>query len=563
MIQYSDALALAYPYIDFYKSVNYTQHLLDELGFTNTASRNNNAVSRAVLLQEGQFMLGASRVVKDFTYSDGTPKYDTFMTTRESLSYFGVDQVAPLYSYNLFGVNFYVLPYWITAIEGGVLHHTLWFQDGENVNSGEGQTWEAGGYENLTGEDFPANPARQRNHEERLMDLERQGNMFLTLDEWVQKMIDEGHVKPLGRWVPETHWNAFQYRSSFIWMGETAGGTAYDDSEINARNYQTHQVLLSTELLLNYSSSLPNTNISDVLLSEMRAKLERAWLDLAEAEVTDSTGLSPRPYEGQTAIDKTTWARNNASEIQRTVINLTTSLNQTLATPGSPIQVLPYNLGRGDPVVTWNESEFIKFDNSGPPVGIDAVSPIGITCINNDSFSLIKGNLSSPWNPEVDGKEYYRVQVNFPRTNTSNYDEPWCYVKFSGDFSSIRYSPSLYENETIQINRGDYNPDIEDEYKDWDALKPDNFEIYIALANGLVYSENGHYAIIKNNSASHVAVKWNDDYIRFMQTETRSNLNPSGETWEYFILMNVTADQAVIFANLINPNAPYTISEVP
>ncbi|MHA1793154.1 MAG: hypothetical protein ACTSVI_10955 [Promethearchaeota archaeon] len=560
VFQYSDALTLAYPYIDLYKSIKYTRQMLKDMGFINDS--NTKAVSRCVLLQEGQFLLGSSRVVEDFKLPNGNPAYDTFMTIRDSLTYFNVERQSPIYSYSLGGNEIYVLPYYFSDRDAGVFHHVIWFQDGENVNAGDRVTWESSGLVNKTEDSFffPLSEDRQENHERRIMDLERQGNIFMTMDEWVDYLLDHDLAMPLDNYVPETHWNVFRYHSSFIWMGETAGQSFYDDSEINARNYRTHQILLNTEVLLNYSYFTLGT-INATEYDSLNSILTRAWLDLAEAQVTDSTGLNPWIFEGETAFIKTTNAIANATLIQARVINATPIFNSTIHGLKKSIQIVPTNLGSTGDAVLVNESSFVNFTKIAD-ASIDNLDSITIKTMNNNSFSIQKNKIEITWDPSINNLEYYDIKINFPRTNTSGLDEKWSYIKFIGNFSQVRYTPTLWDNITVELNRSSYNPELIDYYGDWEDNLQDNYEIYLPLANGLFYSVGGSFAIIKNCTASHLAMKWKDDEIRFMQTETLSNLNPAGETWQYFILNNVTVEQALAFARIANPKLPLTISEV-
>ena len=566
VVQYSDALALAYPYIDFYKSIHFTRTMLENMGFVNET--HTDAISRAVLLQEGQFMKGFTRVVQDFKHPGGNPIYDTLLTTRESLSYFGVRERAPLYTYTLGGQEMYILPYHPLPLEeAGTMHHVLWFQDGENVNSGAGQVWEAGGLEDLTGEYFPFNPYRQDNHEARLLDLERQGNEFLTLDEWVAYLIENNQARPLDRYVPETHWQPFNYRSSFIWMGETKGPSHYDDNEVNARNYFTRQIVLATEVLLNHTAMPLDHEMPDGRTID--ETMWRVWMDLAEAEVTDSTGLGPWVIEGETAIVKTRYAVRNASLVLQAIINHNATLNDTINDGGS-IQVLPDNIawlnpantGMDAPVVLTNESEFVNFTVTAAGQSLPADAPVVVSTMNNDSFTVDRMVVETPWDSPLHEQEYYSIRANYPRTNTSEFDdqERWSYFQVDGDFSEIAYSPSLWEHLHVNLSRAMYLPDEVDFYDDWKANVPDNFQIYLSLSNGLIYSHEGQFAIIKNCSSTHLAARWRNDFVRFMQTATRSALDEDGQEWEYFLVFGVDVHQAVRFANLVNSNAPVIIT---
>ncbi|MFX0099766.1 MAG: hypothetical protein ACFFCS_09295 [Candidatus Hodarchaeota archaeon] len=555
LVQYSSALALAYPYIDMHKSINYTRTRLEQLGFVNDTDYD--AVSRVVLLQEGQFMPGSGRITQDFKHSNGDPMYDTFLTTRESLSYFNVHNKAPLYTHTIPGTHqeYMILPYWITSREGGAIHHVIWFQDGELVNAEGGHLWsEEGGYEYISGE-FPYNDDMQKNHEARLLDLEQQGNQFYTLDMWVERLLDRGEVAPLDQHVPETHWAVLRYRSSFIWMGETReGGSLFDDSEINAHNYLAHQQLLATETLLNYTQS----TIGPSLYNQLFDNMTQNWMRLAEAEVTDSTGLSPNEVEGQYAYNITEDAILDAKRIQKVLINATPSLNDTIYQDHGTIQILPSNLGTGNPVVVINGS--INITDNGA-TSLSSISPLDVECVHNDSFSINSRTLYTPYDLNLNGTNYFSIKANFHRTNVTSITEKWSYIKFLGDFNTMSYAPALWENVTVQLDREDYNVDSVDYWLDWDDELLDNFEIHLALFNGMIYSHTGQYAIVKNCTTTHLSAKWNDDNVRFMQTITKSNLNPLGETWEYFVLMDVTAEEANAFANLVNTNAPITISE--
>jgi hypothetical protein len=99
--------------------------------------------------------------------------------------------------------------------------------------------------------------------------------------------------------------------------------------------------------------------------------------------------------------------------------------------------------------------------------------------------------------------------------------------------------------------RSNYYPDTIDPYGDWaenDFYEPNNFEVILPLANGLFYSENGRFAIVKNTTASHICGKWNKDNLRFMQTSTKME----NQTVEFFVLTNISRQHALDFANFVN-----------
>ncbi|MFX0098346.1 MAG: hypothetical protein ACFFCS_02120 [Candidatus Hodarchaeota archaeon] len=585
VVQYSDALTMAYPYLSFYQGINYSQKILKQFGLEN-------GTSRAVLLQEGQFFFGFARVLADF------PQYDTIMGLREILTYYGVRNPAPIYKWqfgnnysrsesSVYGEELKILPYWaIPTAEADVIYHNLWFQDGENLNTGRGQTWDAEGAYVETAEEFEANPEKMLNHERRLMELERNGNQFFTVDEWIDYLLGnnpkgENYIREIDQYVPETHWQGFNYRGTWIWMGRGSGSTAYDDGLICRTNYRTHQLLQASEILLNYSRFGVGT-INDINYTTSRYNLTEAWADLVDAQVTDTTGLDPRDYEGQHAINKTNFAKGNATIIKDIILANTTALSTAIASnPSQSFQVVPSNFG---PIVDWDldlnqsaltwadiivtdEGNFINFTLVSDADEGDFSSVLGLEMKNVKAYNVTRHILNTPWDPLIDGMEYYSVRGTFENKDDNSDEEDWNYVNFTGDFNQISYSPSQFENETIKLNRSDYYVDSFDYYGDWseEYQGPFNFEIYLALSNGLVYSESGNFAIVKNNTASHICGKWNTDDFRFMQTNTRDDTLE----WEFFILdpaltiastgsgLNLT--RALLFANLVNTYAPINI----
>ncbi len=557
LVQYSSALALAYPYYPFYKSINYTQRLLEDY------SINKSSVCRAALLQEGQFMLGFSRVLKDFHNADGSPKFDAILTTRESLSYFRVQNKAPVYEWQFradpldpashpFGAPVKIVPWWIIPqSEEGVLHHNLWCQDGENVATGEAVKWEDS--------EFIANPAKISNHEARIQDLENQGNVFLTISEWMERFKDR--VEPLDSYVPETHWQVFNYRSSYVWMGKGSGGYI-DDGLVCARNYKTYQVLQAVELLLNYSYHAAGS-LTMPEYAENYDRLTEAWMDLADSMVTDTTGLSPRDYENEHAINMTLRAVQEASAIKDFVVNKTATLNATINATGS-FQVSPFNFvpltgwsGEDQSIYDWASTivtgagNFTTFTELGASTIQDL--PVSLVQENVMNLAITRRRLNAPMNVALDNFTFFSVVLNFEKNTRA-------FITFVGNFSTMAYSPSLFENETITLTRSAYFPDMEDSDDDNAEeiliFYPDNFEFYLPLSNGLVYSPGGRFAIVKNCTASHLCAKWNEGDLRFMQSQTKNQSLPV----EFLVLADVDLKQAVQFANMINTYAPVTIT---
>jgi hypothetical protein len=560
LVQYSSALAVAYPYLPWYKSLNYTQELLHKYNITR--------VSRCMLLQEGQFFFGTSRAMADITYANGTPIYDTLMGLREILSFFQVKTQAPLYTWSVTTsrnttlpttttTTFKVFPYWILPFqETGAYYWNVWCQDGENVDTGFEVTWE--------NTDFSYSDIKLKNHEASIMEMERRGNLFLTCDEWVARAEALGQVQPLDSYVPETHWQVFNYRSQFVWMGENG---AIDDGQICAMLYRTSQLLQGVELMLNYSR-FKAASISDSEYEAQYNLLSKAWIRLADGMVTDVTGLSPQYNESFHAYVQANISIRYATQVRNFVVNHTASFNSSIngTTGTSGFQVVPFNF---TPLVQWdhssqasfnwtstlvtNTTNFINFTRIGSALESDL--DLGLELVNNASLDIARYRLDAKYNPLLNGQEYYAVTTHFKKYVSG--DLEWAYIKLLGNFSTISYSPTMYENETISLNRADYYADPEDPYGDWAGENlPNNFELFLPCSNGLIYSQSGHFAIIKNCTASHITGKWNEDGFRYMQTRTNNQTLP----FQVFVLPNISLEKALDFANLVNTWMPVTIT---
>jgi hypothetical protein len=562
LMQYSSALAVAYPYLPWYKSLNYTQELLHRYNITR--------VSRCVMLQEGQFFFGLSRAMQDITYANGTPIYDTIMGLREILSYFHVTTQAPAYTWTVKTSSnstlprgshtFKVFPYWILPFEEtGAYYWNVWCQDGENVDTGFETTWE--------NTDFSYSDIKLKNHEAQIEEMERRGNIFMTCEEWVARAEAMGQEKPLNSYIPETHWQVFNYRSQFVWMGENG---AIDDGQITAMLYRSYQLLQAAEILLNYSYFKCN-NLTHGEYVTQYLKLSNAWARLADGMVTDVTGLSPGYAESYHAYVQAKYALGNATAVKNYVVNRSNALNATINGSKSTLgfQVVPYNF---TPLVQWNHanqsafdwsstiitniSKFVNFTRTGS-AALGDLPVSNIELMNTLNFNISRCKVNSAIFPGLDNLPYYAVSLNFKWDNESTDETDWQYIKFVGDFSTISYSPTMYENETIKLDRADYYADTTDFYGDWAGENfPDNFELFLPLSNGLVYSENGHFAIVKNDTADHITGKWNTDNFRFMQTNTKNHSLPV----QFFVLKDVDINTALKFANLVNTWKPVTIA---
>lgn len=566
ILQYSDALCVAYPYLAWYMSINYTQQVLQKYHIHH--------VCRAVQLQEGQFLFGLSRVMADYKYANGTPIYDTMLVMTDVLNYYHVQTQAPIYTWKVqtstgaswnSTSNFYVVPYWILpSEEGTAFTWSIWCQDGENVDTSFESTYVA--------ENFAYSDVKLKNHEAQIEAMEQEGNTFMTISEWENLLLSPskplGSPMPLDSFVTETNWQAFSYRGAFRWMGKNGVGNN-DDGQIIAHCYRAYQELQAVDILLNYSY-FGIHNLTRSQYENCSSILANAWACLAAGMGTDTTGLDPGFQESNYGFVESGYALGNATRVK----NYIQSLNPTLK---STFQVVPFNF---DPLVQWdhanqnttdwsstivtNASKFINFTRVGAASLAD-LAPVSLTLMNTRNVNISKYQVETKNALSIGNQSYYSVSLNFVRdnesTNASLNQPDWQYIKFNGDFSNISYSPTMYENETVMLERNNYYPDAQDPYGDWSGgpkeTLTDNFEIYLPLSNGMVYSENEHFAIVKNNTADHIAGKWNTNDLRFMQTDTNNDTAPV----QFFVLTNVTRTQALAFANLVNTWKQVTITQ--
>jgi hypothetical protein len=202
-----------------------------------------------------------------------------------------------------------------------------------------------------------------------------------------------------------------------------------------------------------------------------------------------------------------------------------------------------------------DEANFLNFTRLGNALVSD-LGGLAIEEVQTVGTNISRYRVDAPFNPSLNGTEYFAVTTHF-KEYVEDVILEWNYIKFLGDFSTIGYSPTMYENETIDLTRINYYADPADPYGDWAGENlQDNFELFLPCSNGLLYSQSGHFALVKNCSASHITGKWNGDNFRYMQTRTKNETLP----FQVFVLPNITLQKALDFANLVNTWMPVTIT---
>ena len=151
-----------------------------------------------------------------------------------------------------------------------------------------------------------------------------------------------GYADTMDKYIPETEWVAAQYGTFWTWMGQGKGWT--DDGQMLARIYNAMIQTQATELLLNLSHDIGLVNDSDYSkLGPYRVNGEDGLLLQAkkyvwEAQVTDTTGISPRIYEFWYGMNKTHDALTICDSI---IYNITSRSGSPFA---GNVQINPYTL---------------------------------------------------------------------------------------------------------------------------------------------------------------------------------------------------------------------------
>jgi hypothetical protein len=329
-----------------------------------------------------------------------------------------------------------------------------------------------------------------------------------------------------------------------------------------SRIYNAMTVTQATELLLNHSYSLGIINSTEYRdwgpyrISGVDGKLLQAKKYLWEAQVTDTTGISPRYVEFWYGMNKTYDATTICNDI---IADITSK-------PGNPytggIQINPFTLK-----VNNESSSFINSTNLGPLTLPDVETALGISITTEQreeyatlypvQTSVSQMNLStSDWY-----QEYYQVNFDFRgrynvdfSNNTDNTyilesvletiltsgvsDRNEIAITITDDWSRINYSPALLENQTVELERDDYYSTLYGSESEWILL--------LAACNGMVYNPQGGYGIVKNVTVRHLAANWRANSIEYREDQVKFSSHH-----EYFFVPG-TLQEVLRFANQVN-----------
>ena len=393
--QYSDQWHVAHTLKDLKQSVNYTTTRLDEWNLTR---------SSVIVFQEGQWLPG-------FTQLGETGEFEAAVMHIEQATYFNYYPDEPVLKWNYGGVEKYALinPR-LPIFEGMSYHHQIYAADGELLNTGDVEIH--GG----PASEFEFNAEKQKNHEDKLIALEKRGNQFMTMEDFLHRCIEKEQVGVLDKFIPECEWVAAQYDQYFTWMGKGNGAT--DDGYLLARIYYAGKLTQATELLLNHAKStgrITDENYTvwgnyringvDGLLLEAN---KQVWM----AQVSDTTGITPKYEEWWYGLNNTKWAIDKCNIIIE-------NIQIQAAAEGNPypssFQINPYNNS-----VIMDEQNFINdtFVESKTSEEIEAIFGLEID-VNQEAIYDEMGLAPVTtfekryYNTTTWDVEYYRVKWEF------------------------------------------------------------------------------------------------------------------------------------------------------
>lgn len=512
---YSSQLVHAYPQTVMEWEFKHAYQILEAANLTR---------SRVLLCQEGQVDTGFANIL-DVNWSSGI---DTILVSWQTVQAFAPPNhnlpESPVYTVeNIIPgkkINFLVYDY-LPKVEAGYTHSWNYLGDAEIAVEAENAEVE-----------FDVDAKRLAVFEKQWLMLEKEGNQFFTIEQWLKHCEKVAAVQPLGFYMPESHWNPVEYNSSFRWMGNNLGNA--DDGEMIANNRRGYFTVLATHIAYDYFKDQLNqankTQIEDLLnIAEKNVLL---------AMVTDTTGLSPRDYERRYGENHVLYALGNCSEALSIIVREVPWLSVN--------SIFQVDLLSEEIENISSNFRFPKYEGE-----IDLPDlPITIQTLTSPNTPVYAPDIFVK-NYTFEGFNYKSLEVIFPGTWDWDLNAPIkLELTLNVNATNIVYSPSLTDsvNFTLNLSRNDY--------------KSHPIYVYLPLSNGLIYIPDPNYpnvglAIINNCSRRHTSLLWDQDFLRYVEIEG-IHLNAS---YQIFFLEDVQLNDALQFAQRVNNNPLWIISD--
>ncbi|MHA1279436.1 MAG: hypothetical protein ACTSQI_12210 [Candidatus Helarchaeota archaeon] len=511
---YSSQLIHPYPQTAIEWSFKHTYHLLKEANLSR---------SRVLLCQEGQVDLGLVNVLN----SNWSAGIDTLIVPWQVIHTFAppgykisdsplysVDQLVPGKMMNLIIYDYF------PRLEAGYMHYWPYCKDAEIGFDREGAEPE-----------FTIDEAKLNSFEQQWMMLEREGNHFFTIDQWVSHCEEVGAIQSLNFYIPETHWGPLRYNSSHIWMGMNSDT---DDGEMIANNRRGYFTVCATQILYEHYKSRLNIDNR----SQIEAFLEDSEKHVVLAMCTDTSGINPRWYERVFGETQVYYAINKCSEVVSIIISEIPEL-----IPNSTFQVDLLTQSIENNSLNFH---FPSFNNLLSPSDLPITFDV---CISPNFTTLAP--IVTIINNTFEGVNYQSLKVTFPGTWDWAIDAPnELQLILNVNSSHVVYSPSLTDsiNFTKNMTRSDYASGL--------------VNILLPLSNGLIFIPDSPHsitgmAIINNCTSRHTSIWWADDSLRFIELGG-VHLNA---TYHLIFVEHIDLADAVSFAQRVNTYPYWIISD--
>lgn len=334
---YSDQLFIAYPELELRKSIEISDEILKKYNLTR---------SPIFGCQEWQYSPALKDIMKDYGYTT------LVMLAATYNNYYNIEASGTFERYGLCQSNndSYIIFNRNVRINGTdttepFRYDWLFYGDGERVNT----------YCNKN--DFKYVKEKQHRYEDILRDYDSSSSQYLTISQLVDVCLERN--VPVKQ-IPEIP--CVTQGGNYLWLGEERN--LYErDVEIMTLRYQARTSLLSAEATFEYASNITGVNTS------VREDINKLWKMLLLAEVSDSTGWTPRECEVTYSIDYS---------------------NYVIAESEKIVNSLLQSLGITQPVVIDTYTNTL-YCNPIAPEGTTGKLPINLTCsFNNYTLDVTK-----------------------------------------------------------------------------------------------------------------------------------------------------------------------------
>nr|MDO8086100.1 hypothetical protein [Candidatus Sigynarchaeum springense] len=463
--------------------------------------------------------------------------FDTCMVGTHVLALHGIEPVHPLFVQRLWNdpsTDFYYLPYnWVPETVQDGFHFWTFLATGETVTGRNVLTGQGTGQ----GEEayLPA-PELIAAHELHLDLMRKSGYRMMTISDYVTTLVNRHEYAMLDRFVPETTWrdmpgfgiNREDSNGLWKWMGHnTAKGNATnynDDGSQLADTWRTGNILKATRTLLLANWYMLN----NATRTSLNATLTNAYKFYFRAQGTDAYGWEPGWIENN-VLHETDYSRNNNHAARLLALQVLQSLNSTLGL-GNLVQVYTENMyvGAGTAAFSNITTSFINETRVLTSSGLgDLPVEMSLTIKGNTSASTVTVSNCS-WG----GFPYQAVDIKIPDMTASR-------LKLASSYP-IWYCPTFCDDRAMLFSLYGEEP------------------FALPIANGLVFlgSQAAGVAIIKNNSARHVALLADQDWIGYYEETDDEDPYPVKNVHYSFVIFKGNLTTAIALANFINTR-PY------